>query len=382
MKHNAKDLLDRYLSGTASEEEKSLVEGWYLQSADEAPDLTADELLKFHESGLRSLKAQIRSKKRQAAVWLRAAACIAVLLGTTWAYLRYQQVRDTMMLEEKSTMQPTAILPGGNKAILTLGNGEKINLADVGNGVLSRQAGLTIMKQSKGQLAYIQGRNQTAESDPADFNTLEVPRGGLYQLQLPDGTKVWLNAASSLKYPSKFGKEERRVILSGEAYFEVAKEVNLPFIVVTENQEVEVLGTHFNIQAYPEDDQTSTTLLEGSVKVKVSHTSFSSLLEPGQQAVVHPAEPARIRQISNDDAVAWKRGYFAFENADLRAIMENLSRWYDVDVEYRGEIPVQQFGGAFPRTAMLADLLKHLEAYGNIYFEIKGRTVIVSSHKK
>ncbi|GAB3023704.1 DUF4974 domain-containing protein [Niabella terrae] len=384
MKHYAKELLDKYLSGRASDEEKALVESWYLQASNEGAGLTAQELEEIHEKGLRSLQAQIRHKKRRGSVWLRAAACVAVLVGLTWIYISYERGTDTTALASQEKQPSAEILPGSNKAVLTLGNGEKINLTDASNGALGQQAGITILKQSDGQLVYQYDKNLSAQTASAALNTLEVPRGGLYQLQLPDGTKVWLNAASSLQYPCRFSSTERRVRLSGEAYFEVAKKINgsrVPFIVVTENQEVEVLGTHFNVQAYPQDEQTNTTLLEGSVKISVKNTSYSSLLKPGQQAEVNPAAPARIRRVSNDDAIAWKKGYFAFENADLRVIMDNLSRWYDVNVVYRGRIPRQQFGGAFPRSAMLADLLKHLETYGNIHFKIKGRTIIVSSTK-
>jgi len=381
MQH-AKDLLDKYNSGRASEEEKALVESWYLQYSPGSSDLTEEELLKAHVDGLRSLRARIGKAQRPVFVWLRVAASVAGFLLLIWGWYRYQYRPDTKIAVTRQE-QPAAIIPGGNKAILTLGNGERINLTDVRDGELTRQAGIKIVKQSDGQLVYMLGASSPANPDNAAvvFNTLEVPRGGQYQVRLPDGTKVWLNSSSTLHYPPVFGKDERRVELSGEAYFEVAKKVDglrVPFIVVTENQEVEVLGTHFNVHAYPDEDKASTTLLEGSVKVKVRNTSYTGLLRPGQQAQVHSLKPVQIRQITNDDVIAWKNGYFAFEDADLHVIMDNLARWYDVDIVYKGMVTPQKFGGAFPRTATLSDLLKYLEAYGGIHFKIVGRKIIVS----
>ncbi|TZF83113.1 FecR family protein [Pedobacter sp. BS3] len=386
MMQDAEELLNKYNSGQATEAERALVESWYLHYKTGPSDLTPEQLQQEHEAGLRALNARLH-RQQTARLWPRIAAAATILLGIVWGWQHYRPVDKPVV---GHPVQTAAIKPGSNKAILTLSDGSTISLTDAGNGELAEQAGTKIIKQADGQLFYKTDKaaltpSERAGGEASIRNILTIPRGGQYQLQLPDGTKVWLNSASSLRYPSKFDNSERRVELSGEAYFEVAKKVEgskaegrkVPFIVVTENQEVEVLGTHFNIHAYPDEEKASTTLLEGSVRVRVRHTAYSGLLRPGQQAQVKPSEPVQIRSVNTDDAIAWKEGYFVFEDADIRTIMNNLARWYDVEVVYQGVVTNQTFGGAFPRSAALGDLLKYLETYGNIHFAIEGRRVRV-----
>ena len=277
------------------------------------------------------------------------------------------------------------IEPGGNKAVLILANGKKISLTDVNNGTLAEQADVQITKIADGQLVYtiLPDRQQIPDTED-QYNTIETPKGGRYRVRLPDGTNVWLNAASKLTYPSSFtGHQTRRVELSGEAYFEVAKDIAHPFMVKTIKQEVEVLGTHFNISSYEDEPAVKTTLLEGSVKVYVPG-SPSPLeragvrLKPGQQSTL-TLNNIKIENINTEQrAVAWKNDQFVFESDDIQYIMRMISRWYNVEVEYVGAIPENKFGGAVSRFENVSEVLKSLELTGRVQFKIEGRRILVS----
>nr|WP_305121106.1 FecR domain-containing protein [Pedobacter xinjiangensis] len=206
------------------------------------------------------------------------------------------------------------------------------------------------------------------------MNTIETPKGGEYQVILPDGTKVWLNSASVLTFPARFTLKNRSVKLIGEAYFEVAKDKQRPFQVNLGRTTVEVLGTHFNIAAYHDDPEIKTTLLEGSVKI--SGFSKKVVLQPGEQASV-ANDDISVSHPKLTEVMAWKNGYFSFNNEDIKSIMKKVSRWYDVDVEFVGNISSQQFGGTFNRSKTVEELLAHLEVLGTIKFKMKGRRIIV-----
>jgi transmembrane sensor len=265
------------------------------------------------------------------------------------------------------------IMPGGNKATLTLSNNQVIVLNNAANRVLAKAG----VYNAQGKLVYNNGQSgSSSTTDENAINTLSTPRGGQYQLVLADGTKVWLNSASSISYPVEFKGNERRVKLIGEAYFEVAKNKDKPFYVDMNDAHVRVFGTHFNIAAYNNDDNITTTLLEGSVQV--TKNGSMSMLKPGQQAVVFNANnniqvsPADIEQ-----AMAWKNGYFIFNDENITAIMKRVSRWYDVDIDYQDDIKDQQFGGIYDRSKSLSDLLHYLEKLGKVHFEIQERRVVV-----
>jgi ferric-dicitrate binding protein FerR (iron transport regulator) len=235
-----------------------------------------------------------------------------------------------------------------------------------------------VLKTGSGQIVYkalSTGQSRAAISD-ISYNTLSTPKGGEYQVVLPDGTKVWLDAASSISYPVAFAGNVRRVKLTGQAYFEVAKNKEKPFYVDVNEVQVRVLGTHFNISAYNDDNAMTTTLLEGAVQV--TNNNSLSLLKPGQQAVIsNGSNNILVANANINDAMAWKNGYFTFNDDNITGIMRKVSRWYDVDVEYRTADTGQQFGGTFYRSKSISELLAHLEKIGKLHFKISGRRIIV-----
>lgn len=283
--------------------------------------------------------------------------------------------------------QPQDISPGGNRAVLTLADNTQINLDEIKNGSLARVGNIIVKKTQDGQIIYEVANdiidNNTADHKDGGFNSISTPRGGQYKVILADGSKVWLNSASTLKFPTKFSAAERLVELSGEGYFEVAKDRERRFRVKSASAEVEVLGTHFNVSAYPDEAITRTTLLEGSVKV--SDHNKSLLIKPGQQARITKGAPGiALSEVDTDEAVAWKDGYFVFSDTDIHTIMRHLSRWYDVDVEFKDPDIHETFAGRVSKDKNISEVLKVFEATGTIQFEIipgdaagKGRRVIV-----
>jgi len=263
--------------------------------------------------------------------------------------------------------------PGGNKAVLTLGDGSSIVLDSISRGVLAQQGASKIIKLDSGRLAY----NLLAEKPTGMvYNKLTTPRGGQYHLVLSDGTQVWLNAASSLRYPAAFNGRDREVELTGEAYFEVAKDKSRPFKVQTVNDmEVNVLGTHFDIMTYEDEPVLKTTLLEGSVRVTKGTTGKT--IRPGQQVRSNAKGDLQVLDnVDLEEAVAWKNGYFQFHIADIETVMRQLSRWYDVDVYYEGKKPEGHFVGEISRNNNISDVLKMLEVNG-VHFRVEGRKLIV-----
>jgi ferric-dicitrate binding protein FerR (iron transport regulator) len=255
----------------------------------------------------------------------------------------------------------TDIQAGTNKASLTLADGSTIALDSIG----TLQQGATTIHRKPGILQYAaQGKQETVS-----FNTLSTPRGGQYQVILPDGSKAWLNAASKLKYPTAFIGKERIVELEGQAYFEIAKNAHQPFKVHVNGSDIQVLGTSFDVMAYPDEKTINTTLLEGAVKVA------EKLLQPGQQAVT-AGSSISIREVNTDDVIAWKNGYFSFRDADLPTVMRQLSRWYDVTISYQGAIPQGTFSGEIGRTLSLEQALQILEQT-RVHFKIEGRQIVI-----
>lgn len=291
--------------------------------------------------------------------WRWVAAAI-VLLAVGGNYIYHLQ-RTGRQPAPAATVSLTAdVQPGGNKAVLTLGNGQKIVLDGAVNGTLAQQGNAKVLKLNNGQLVYNALHEKPGEQ-PKEivYNTLTTPRGGQYRIALPDGTKVWLDAASSVTYPATFAGKDRSVAVTGQVYFEVARDKSRPFQVRVNDVTVEVLGTAFNINAYADEREIRTTLLEG--RVKVSAGSRTPLLSPGQQARIGPDGSLKVTgDINADEITAWKNGLFHFEKADIQMVMRQLARWYDVTVSYEGAIPEGNFSGEISRDITLTQLLKGL----------------------
>jgi ferric-dicitrate binding protein FerR (iron transport regulator) len=365
----AKRLLKKYREGTCTEEEKALLESWYLTyEADdlrEIPQHIQDEQLADVWQSL-----PVHSPRR--IPWLRvaAAAILLIALGTP-LYLYFRKPAHGVAGAQQMAYAP--IVPGGNKAILTLGDGRKISLTDAANGQIAEQSGITITKKVNGQLLY------TVSEKPAEtvneFNTIETPKGGQYQVALPDGTKVWLNAATSLRFPARFSATDRTVYLDGEAYFEVAQKVSSPFRVVVSGQQVEVLGTHFNVMAYKDESAARTTLLEGAVKLTAP--AGSVLLQPGQQGyIASPVTGFAVAAVDVAAVTAWKDGLFLFNGADLHALMRQVGRWYDIDIVFGPGVKDDVVFGSISRTSDLSKLL-HILELGGVHFRLEGRKLTV-----
>jgi transmembrane sensor len=257
-----------------------------------------------------------------------------------------------------------------------LADGKRIILTGAKNGTIAKDHNAIINKTADGQLVYQSDDKETASSKRPAENLLQTPRGGEYHLILADGTNVWLNAASSIRYPTAFTGNDRRVEVTGEAYFEVAHNAAKPFRVTSKGQTVEVLGTHFNINAYDDEPGIKTTLLEGSVKV--SNKDQKAILKPGQQAIVQSINNSIIIKNANtEEVVAWKNGYFLFDGEKIESIMRKVSRWYDVDVQYEQTMPDVAFGGSISRFENVSQLLEVLQRTGSVHFKIEGRRLTV-----
>ncbi|OQP61127.1 hypothetical protein A3860_05255 [Niastella vici] len=308
--------------------------------------------------------------------WVAAASVLLILAVVAYLWSAKNAQPGKTVVNSNQQLSNDA-LAGHNGAVLTLGNGEQVMLDSLGNGVITKQGKTTVLNRN-GQLVY----DATAVKGDVLFNTMTTPKGRQYQLQLPDGSKVWLNAASSITYPTAFTGKERSVILTGEAYFEVAKDKSKPFRVNVNNQsQVEVLGTHFNINSYGDDGKIKTTLLEGSVKV-ISYEG-KVVIKPGQQAQVSSApQPGNKKGIAVNTNVdlemvmAWKNGSFQFDRTPLSQVLNQLSRWYDVQVVYEHGVPDIRLSGEMKRDLRLAQVLKGFGKIG-VNFRIEGKKLIV-----
>ena len=319
------------------------------------PDFQSDKLL--HPVKIRRIS------------WLRIVAAASVVLILTIVGISYFNVKP--QIQPPIANHKVDILPGSNKAILTLGNGTKIILDSAANGALAKQGNANIIKTDSGKLAYNTTKEKSTESI---YNTLSTPRGGQYQLSLPDGTRVWLNSASSITYPTAFNRSERNVSITGEAYFEVTKDKTKPFHVKVNEMEVAVLGTHFNINAYPDEKEIKTTLFEGAVNITT--TKRSKRLSPGEQASVNNNSITLTKNVDLDQVIAWKSGYFEFDKMDLPTVMRQVSRWYDVDIRYEASYPDTRFGGRISRNLKLSEILQLLETSG-VHFNVENKKLTI-----
>lgn len=365
-------LLEKYNKGEATPAESALIESWYLTYRNDAPGASHQQLEEDQQDSLNKLLFQINSTTKRS--YTRAFAIAAsVLVFITAGVLIFMHHQTTKQQFVAAIPVKNDIAPGGNKAILTLANGSTVVLTDAKNGKLASQGGVVISKTADGQVKYA-GANQDAASNTLVYNMATTPKGGQYQFILSDGTKVWLNSASSIKYPVNFIGNERRVELTGEAYFEVAHNAAKPFRVVSSGQTVEVLGTHFNINAYADENAVKTTLLQGSVKV--SSAGGSSVIKPGEQAQFNNGKINVVSGVDLDAAVAWKNGLFYFEDSNIQEVMRQFARWYDVDVKYDGELPSRHFSGEISRNINATQMLDIL-SFKKIHYKLQGKTIIV-----
>jgi transmembrane sensor len=306
--------------------------------------------------------------------WKRisAAAALLAVLATSSYFFFFNKPKQEIAQTQQTYKNDIA--PGGNKAILTLSNGSKIILDSAHIGKLAKQGNTNIQKLDSGMLAYT-----TLMEKPTEvlYNTLSTPRGGQYQLTLADGSQVWLNSASSIKYPTAFSGNQRNVEITGEAYFEVTKDKNKPFSVTINDMNVEVLGTHFNVNGFNDESAIKTTLLEGAVKITKGTNAV--LLNPGQQGILNAeGNLTKTNDVDLDKVMAWKNGWFEFDQTDLTTIMRQVSRWYDLDISYEGNLKDDKFGGRVNKNVPLSDILKSLEANGNgVKFKLDGKKLLV-----
>lgn len=372
----AEILYKKYLEGNCTPGEKKLVESWYLQETDKREHSQGEIDHEGIKAEMWATLLQRTKKSSSSPRWYTYAAAAVVLITFSAGLFFYQYHGDTVGQFAGNHRQDVA--PGSNKAFLTLSDGSRILLGSAKNGELAKQAGIIITKTKDGQLVYTVA-DHTVPGNADQFNTITTPNGGQYMINLPDGTKVWLNAASSLKYPVQFAAAGRRVELNGEAYFEVSKDKHRPFKVATGKQEVEVLGTHFNISGYADEQSIKTTLLEGSVRVSSAGSKVpanSVTIRPGEQAVM-AMDKLAVRQADTEEAIAWKNGLFMFSGQDLAGIMKQAARWYDVKVEFEDDdLKKQVFKGTISRFENISQLLEVLESTGSVHFKIDGRRVI------
>lgn len=319
-------------------------------------------LQKVLEKGKPARKPVINRRR-----WL-AAAAVVLLIGSGIYYL----LNGKKGGEQVTTAASKEILPGGNKAVLTLADGSTVEL-DSMQRILPRQGTASIANSSNGQLAYIARGNETA----VIYNTLTTPRGGQYQLTLSDGSRVWLNAASSIRFPVAFTGNQREVGITGEVYFEVEKQAGTPFrVAIPGGTALEVLGTGFNVNAYKEETGMRTTLLSGAIRV--THNNATIMLKPGQQALLNKEQEIKVvNGVDTEAVMAWKNGLFNFSNASLQEVMRQLERWYNITVIYEGVIPDRQFNGEIERGLQLSQVLTILRK-SDVNFRIEGEKLIVT----
>lgn len=391
-------LLDKYQAGTASTAEKALIEEYYrrLEMAG-TTELSIEEETELKEAMYKQIAVSLEEReakvipitKRKNYNIVAAAAAIVALLGAGGYFWLFKQPARPLPQASVAANKPQDLPPGRDAATLTLADGRTIIL-DSASGTISKQGGATVIN-IQGQVSYATSSPSTGgnpiaigSGEAAVYNTVTTARGNQYQLILADGSKVWLNSASSLRFPTSFTGNRREVELDGEGYFEVAKDASKPFHVKTRTQDIEVLGTHFNVNAYNDEESTMTTLLEGKVKVVNGQSSMVNgqkqttvILKPGEQAALTGNSPFTIDHSPDlDKVMAWKNGWFEFDNTDIKVMMRQISRWYDVDIRYELKTSNETYGGRISRNLNLSNILKMLESYG-LHFKLEGKTLTV-----
>ncbi|UOE47482.1 FecR family protein [Mucilaginibacter sp. SMC90] len=366
-KFNVQDLLSKYHAGTITDDERILLEEWYINWKPERQDLSHREIEQMKSKVWQSLNVDVKPAA-PARLWPRIAAAASIIFCISIAgYFVVNPKHPHPQIAAKIHKQDIA--PGGNKAILTLNNGLRINLNSQVNGTIAKQGNAKVVKMSNGQLAYAP---EAADASSVVYNTLSTPRGGKYDLVLSDGTKVWLNSASSITYPTVFKGKNRTVNITGEVYFEIIHNAKQPFIVNFKGNTVEDIGTQFNINAYDDEPVIKTTVVEGSIKLLKDSKSVT--LHPGQQSITSlSGNEIEVRDADINEATAWKNGMFKFKQAKIEEVMRQLSRWYNVDISYPFGIPKTVFSGEMIKDANASQILDML-TYFKVNYEIVQQT--------
>jgi len=372
-------LCEKYLTGISTPQEEILIREYQDTigfSNGASPDIDVQNKERLKELLYQKIHISIQQQQlplvSKINKWHYAAAAVFLIISAAIFLAGNKNTPASTIPISNHQFAKTVIKPGANKAILTLGNGNIITLDDAPNGIISKQGNAAISKSANG--IVVKGNNSQLANNA--LNTISIPRGGKYDITLPDGTRVWLNSSSSLTFPTAFTGTARKVSVTGEAYFEVAKNKDMPFkIDVNGKQVVEVLGTHFNINAYTDEQSITTTLLEGSVKI--NYKDKSTLIAPGQMAVNSFARSITVKQANMEEIMAWRNGNFIFNNENITSLMRKIARWYDIDVIFKGDMTHINFDGNYSRSKSLESLLKNIELVDNVRFVTEGRRVTV-----
>lgn len=386
-------ILDRYLKNQSSAKEQEKLDEFFEENSNsmdasksiENESKLEDKIFNYIQFGIKEQVKKEPALYRIPYLQIAASVLVIFLFSTTIYFYRSSLASNSKILQTHIISSVEDKQPAKNIAILTLGNNSQIVLDEASNGEIAQEGGVSILKTDKGELVYkIKNSNQLSSNDLNKFNTISTPMGGKFKVILPDGSLVILNAASTLKYPVHFDENVRKVSFTGEAYFEIAKKVDahnkrVPFYVHSNNQIVEVLGTHFNINSYDNEEYSKTTLLEGSVKIINEKSAYASkILIPGQQAVIKRGDvQTKIIIADEAQALAWKDGYFLFKNTNIKDVVNELERWYNVDIQYDNTMEFENITGYISRNVKISSVLKMLQLSGIVNYEINGSKIII-----
>jgi biopolymer transport protein ExbD len=386
-------LLDRYLKNQSNTKEKEKLDEFFEENSNsieasksiENVSKLEDKIFNYIQFGIKEQVKRESTLNRMPYLQVAASILVIFLFSTTIYFYRSSLASKSQLPIAQSVAKLEDKQPAKNIAILTLGNNSQIVLDEASSGEIAQEGGVSILKTDKGELVYkIRNSNKLSTNDLNKYNTISTPMGGKFKVILPDGSLVLLNAASTLKYPVHFDEKLRKVSFTGEAYFEIAKledkrKKRVPFYVYSNDQIVEVLGTHFNINSYDYEEYSKTTLLEGSVKIiNEKSAAPAKILKPGQQAVIKRGDVQTKIMIADEaQALAWKDGYFLFKNTNIKDVVNELERWYNVDIQYEDEMEFENITGYISRNVKISSVLKMLQLSGIVNYEISGSKIII-----
>ena len=386
-------MLDRYLKNQSNTKEKEKLDEFFEENSNsieasksiENVSKLEDKIFNYIQFGIKEQVKRESTLNRMPYLQVAASILVIFLFSTTIYFYRSSLASKSQLPIAQSVAKLEDKQPAKNIAILTLGNNSQIVLDEASSGEIAQEGGVSILKTDKGELVYkIRNSNKLSTNDLNKYNTISTPMGGKFKVILPDGSLVLLNAASTLKYPVHFDEKLRKVSFTGEAYFEIAKledkrKKRVPFYVYSNDQIVEVLGTHFNINSYDYEEYSKTTLLEGSVKIiNEKSAAPAKILKPGQQAVIKRGDVQTKIMIADEaQALAWKDGYFLFKNTNIKDVVNELERWYNVDIQYEDEMEFENITGYISRNVKISSVLKMLQLSGIVNYEISGSKIII-----